>query len=293
MKRLMPADSNAALPLSIRQIRYLVYLFSACVVGLTVLSWGVLLHYRLREAIDRQGMVLRAQSEELQSTLHRAEALTVRAQGSLSRLSDIGLADDVAAVRDAQWADRLQRRGDRPYIALLVPPANAGLPRKGLKNLADAMTFTFRVNNLQYREVQNAYLIDLQADQLYVIPRRLNPARMLLQRDDARQIFLRDTLQRLRNDALLARLRARPGQAAMLAPAQDWVSGIRTVTFATLVQDGGEPAAVLAMEFPLSPMLPDGQAVDGDFLLVTDAGMVLGADGMPAGPLAAPVAAAL
>ncbi|WP_373377361.1 ATP-binding protein [Cupriavidus nantongensis] len=293
MKRLMPADSSAALPLSIRQIRYLVYLFSACVVGLTVLSWGVLLHYRLREAIDRQGMVLRAQSEELQSTLHRAEALTVRAQGSLARLSDIGLANDVAAVRDTQWIDRLQRRGDRPYIALLVPPPNAGLPRKGLKDLADVMTFTFRVNNLQYREVQNAYLIDLQADQLYVIPRRLNPARMLLQRDDARQIFLRDTLQRLRNDALLARLRAHPGQAVMLAPAQDWISGIRTVTFATLVQDGGEPAAVLAMEFPLSPMLPDGQAVDGDFMLLTDAGMVLGADGMPAGPLEAPVAAAL
>ncbi|SPD59283.1 protein of unknown function (plasmid) [Cupriavidus neocaledonicus] len=191
MKRLMPADSSAALPLSIRQIRYLVYLFSACVVGLTVLSWGVLLHYRLREAIDRQGMVLRAQSEELQSTLHRAEALTVRAQGSLSRLSDIGLADDVAGVRDAQWTERLQRRGDRPYIALLVPPASTSLPRKGLKDLADVMTFTFRVNNLQYREVQNAYLVDLHADQLYVIPRRLNPARMLLQRDDARQTLLR------------------------------------------------------------------------------------------------------
>ncbi|WP_427308150.1 ATP-binding protein [Cupriavidus sp. H39] len=293
MKRLMPTDSSAALPLSIRQIRYLVYLFSACVVGLTVLSWGVLLHYRLREAIDRQGLVLRAQSEQLQSTLHRAEALTVRAQGSLARLSDIGLVDAVAAARDTQWTDRLQRRGDRQYIALLVSSAQAGTPGKRLKDLADVMTFTFRVNNLQYRDVQNAYLIDLQADQLYVIPRRLNPARALLQGDDARRTFLRDTVQRLRNDALLARLRAHPGQAVMLPLAQDWISGMRTVTFATLVQDGGEPAAVLAMEFPLSPMLPDVQAVDGDFLLLTDAGMVLTADGMPAGPLDAPVAAAL
>ncbi|SCB19446.1 hybrid sensor histidine kinase/response regulator [Cupriavidus alkaliphilus] len=293
MKRLMPADSSAALPLSIRQIRYLVYLFSACVVGLTVLSWGVLLHYRLREAIDRQGMVLRAQSEQLQSTLHRAEALTVRAQGSLARLSDIGLANDVTAVRDAQWTDRLERRGDRQYIALLVAPAHASPPAKRLKDLVDVMTFTFRVNNLQYRDVQNAYLIDLEADQLYVIPRRLSPARTLLQRDDARQNFLHDTLQRLRNDALLARLRAHPAQAVMLPPAQDWISGIRTVTFATLVQDGGEPAAVLAMEFPLSPMLPDGQALDSDFMLLTDAGMVLTAGGMPGGPLAAPVAAAL
>lgn len=293
MKRLMPADNSAALPLSIRQIRYLVYLFSACVVGLTVLSWGVLLHYRLREAIDRQGMVLRVQSEQLQATLHRAEALTVRAQGSLTRLSDIGLADEVAAVRDAQWTDRLQRRGDRPYIALLVPPAPPSVPRKRLRDLAEVMTFTFRVNNLQYRDVQNAYLIDLQADQLYVIPRRLNPARALLQREDARQTFLSDTLQRLRNDALVARLRAYPGQAVMLPPGQDWISGIRTVTFATLVQDGGEADAVLAMEFPLSPMLPDGQAMEGDFMLLTDAGMVLGADGMPAGPLDAPVAAAL
>ncbi len=100
------------------------------------------------------------------------------------------------------------------------------------------MTFTFRVNNLQYREVQNAYLVDLKADQLYVIPRRLDPARARMQRDDVRQTFLHDTLTRLRNDALVARLRAHPGQAVVLPPAQDWVSGIRTVTFAILVQAG-------------------------------------------------------
>ncbi|AQV98715.1 hybrid sensor histidine kinase/response regulator [Cupriavidus necator] len=293
MKRLMSTDSSSALPLSIRQIRYLVYLFSACVLGLTLLSWGVLLRYRLHEAIERQEMVLQSQSEQLQSKLHWAEALTVRAQGSLTRLSDIGLADELAAVSDEQWTDRLQRRGDRQYIPLLVAPAQARAPGARLKRLVDMMTFTFRVNNLQYRDVQNAYLADLQGDQFYVIPRRLEPAHALLQRDEPRQTFLRDTLARLRSDALLERLRAHPGQAVMLPPAQDWVSGVRTVTFATLVQVGGEPAAVLAMEFPLVPMLPDGQAVDGDFMLVTDAGMVLSADGMPAGALEQPVAAAL
>ncbi|CAJ96867.1 histidine kinase [Cupriavidus necator] len=293
MKRLMSIDSSSALPLSIRQIRYLVYLFSACVLGLTVLSWGVLLRYRLHEAVERQEMVLQSQSEQLQAKLHGAEALTVRALGSLTRLSDIGLADELAAVSDEQWTDRLRRRGDRQYIPLLVPPASARAPGARLKSLADVMTFTFRVNNLQYRDVQNAYLVDLQADQLYVIPRRLDPARALMQRDDVRQTFLRDTLARLRNDALVARLRAHPGQAVVLPPALDWVSGMRTVTFATLVQVGGEPAAVLAMEFPLSPMLPDGQTIDGDFVLVTDAGMALSADGMPAGTLGQSVTASL
>lgn len=293
MKRLVSTGSSSALPLSIRQIRYLVCLFSACVLGLTVLSWGVLLHYRLREAIDRQEMVLQSQSEQLQAKLHWAEALTVRAQGSLARLADIGLADELAALSDEQWTERLLRRGERQYIPLLLAAGHAGTPGTRLKSLADMMTFTFRVNNLQYRDVQNAYLIDLQADQFYVIPRRLEPARALLQRDDARQTLLRDTLTRLRTDALLARLRAHPGQAMVLPPAQDWVSGMRTVTFVTLVPCAGEPAALLAMEFPLSPMLPDGQTVDGDFMLVTDAGTVLTADGMPGGTLDQPVVAAL
>ncbi|WP_432261176.1 ATP-binding protein [Cupriavidus sp. TMH.W2] len=289
----MSADSSSALPLSIRQIRYLVYLFSACVLGLTVLSWGVLLHYRLREAIERQEMVLQSRSEQLQAKLHWAEALTVRAQGSLTRLADIGLADELAAVSDEQWTDRLQRRGERRYIALLLAADQAGTTGTRLKSLAGMMTFTFRVNNLQYRDVQNAYLIDLQADQFYVIPRRLEPARALLQHDDARQTLLHDTLARLRTDALVARLRAHPGQAQVLPPAQDWVSGMRTVTFVTLVQCEGEPVALLAMEFPLSPMLPDGQTVGGDFMLVTDAGTVLTADGMPGGTLGQPAAATL
>ncbi|MGN5477249.1 hypothetical protein ACTMU2_11155 [Cupriavidus basilensis] len=40
------------------------------------------------------------------------------------------------------------------------------------------LSFTFRVNNVQYRNVQNAYLFDVHADRFYVIPRRYGPARL-------------------------------------------------------------------------------------------------------------------
>ncbi|KAF7964236.1 hypothetical protein AWV80_40200 [Cupriavidus sp. UYMU48A] len=276
MNRLMKLEKRPALPMSIRQIRYLVYLFVGCFLTLVLLSWAILLKYRLHEALDRQEILFRSQAEQLQSNLHTAEGMTLRAQGVLARLFEVGMEKPLASINTPQWVSRLQRRGDRQYMSLPVSAGHQAIPAgEQLSTLADMLSFTFRVNNVQYRNVQNAYLFDVHADRFYVIPRRYGPARQLLGNDEAYQRFLGETCSRLRDSALMNRLYAAPDKVVMLEPTRDWASGVRVVTLVALVQLDGNPAAVLALDFPLSVVFPEARQTTERLALLTRDGTPL------------------
>lgn len=273
---LIKARKWPALSLSIRQIRYLVYVFAGCFFVLVLLSWSVLLKYRVHEALDRQEILFRSQTEQLQGNLHAAEGFALRVQGALVRVMELGVEKQLARVNTSEWVSRLQQRGDRPYIALPVSAGHEAIPAgERLSALAGMLSFSFRVNNFQSRNVQNAYLMDVHADRLYVIPRRLTPARDILSKEEAYQRFMDDTKARLRGKALMEQLYAAPEKAVMLEPAHDWVSGIEVVTLATLVQVNGEPVAVLALDFPVSTLFPAGQGLSDRFMVLTRAGTQL------------------
>lgn len=279
MRRLIQAEKFATIPLSIRSIRYLVYAFVGCLLALVLVSWGILLKYRINEALDRHEILFRSRAEQLQANLRAAEFMTLRAQGVLVRLSEIGAEKQLATVDTSPWASRLQQRGDRQYIALSVAADRKPVPPEArLSVLADMLSLTFRLNNVQYRNVQNAYLVDPYADRLYVIPRRLEPARQLLADDQAYQRFFTEARDRLSSKALMERLHASPDRAVLLDPIKDWATGCKVVTMVALVQVDGEPEAILALDFPLSVIFPDADQLSGQLSVVTKSGLRLKPD---------------
>ncbi|MGN5477248.1 hypothetical protein ACTMU2_11150 [Cupriavidus basilensis] len=87
--------------------------------------------------------------------------------------------------------------------------------------------------------------------------------------------FSGETRSRLRDSALMNRLYAAPDKVVMLEPTRDWASGVRVVTLVALVQLDGNPAAVLALDFPLSVVFPEARQTTERLALLTRDGTPL------------------
>jgi len=86
MRKLIKGEKLAALPLSISQIRNLVYVFVTGLLLLIGLSWFALLKYRMDEAVDWQKVLFQARAEQVEANLNAVRRMTLRAQGTLERL---------------------------------------------------------------------------------------------------------------------------------------------------------------------------------------------------------------
>jgi len=294
MRKLIKGEKLAALPLSISQIRNLVYVFVTCLLVLIGLSWFVLLKYRMEEAVDRHKILFQARAGQVEANLNAVGRMTLRAQGTLERLIEVGVGKPMAQTVSRDWIDHLQKRGERPYVALPVAAGREAIPADAsIAQLENVLAFMLRVSSVQYQGLQNVWLVDLNADRFYVTPRNLPQARETLRNDATYQAFVEGSISRLRSRKLLEQLRATPGRVVMLEPGYDWVSRAPVVTVATLIHVDGEPCAVFAMDFPLSAIFPEDDDLEEGFFVQTVEGAVLRPDSMSRDPLPPVVSRAL
>ncbi|UBM08292.1 ATP-binding protein [Cupriavidus metallidurans] len=294
MRKLIKGEKLAALPLSISQIRNLVYVFVTCLLVLIGLSWFLLLKYRMDEAVEWQKILLQARAEQVEANLNAVRGITLRAQGTLERLIEVGVGKPMAETASRDWIDHLQKRGERLYVALPVSAGREAIPADAsIARLANVLAFMLRVSNVQYQGLQSVWLVDLNADRFYVTPRNLPQAKEALRNEAAFQAFVDESITRLRSRKLLEQLQAAPGRVVMLEPGYDWVSRTPVVTVATLIRVDGEPCAVLAMDFPLSAIFPKGDDLEKGFFVQTAQGAILRPDSMSRDPLPPAVSQAL
>ncbi|ABF11825.1 ATP-binding protein [Cupriavidus metallidurans] len=294
MRKLIKGEKLAALPLSISQIRNLVYVFVTCLLVLIGLSWFVLLKYRMDEAVDRQKILFQARAEQVEANLTAVRRMTLRAQGTLERLIEVGVGKPMAQTTSRDWIDHLQKRGERPYVALPISAGREAIPADAsIAPLANVLAFMLRVSSVQYQGLENVWLVDLNADRFYVTPRNLPQARETLRNDATYQAFVEGSIARLRSRKLLEQLKAAPGRVVMLEPGYDWVSRTPIVTVATLIHVDGEPRAVFAMDFPLSAIFPEDDDLEDGFFVQTAEGTILRPDSMSRDPLPPAVSQAL
>ncbi|HBD32468.1 MAG TPA: hybrid sensor histidine kinase/response regulator, partial [Cupriavidus sp.] len=218
-RKLIKGEKLAALPLSISQIRNLVYVFVTCLLVLIGLSWFVLLKYRMEEAVDRHKILFQARAGQVEANLNAVGRMTLRAQGTLERLIEVGVGKPMAQTVSRDWIDHLQKRGERPYVALPVAAGREAIPADAsIAQLENVLAFMLRVSSVQYQGLQNVWLVDLNADRFYVTPRNLPQARETLRNDATYQAFVEGSISRLRSRKLLEQLRATPGRVVMLEP---------------------------------------------------------------------------
>jgi two-component system capsular synthesis sensor histidine kinase RcsC len=152
MRKLIKGEKLAALPLSISQIRNLVYVFVTGLLLLIGLSWFALLKYRMDEAVDWQKVLFQARAEQVEANLNAVRRMTLRAQGTLERLVEVGVGRPVAQAGSRDWIDRLQKRGERPYVALPVSAGREAIPADAsIAPLANVLAFMLRVSSVQYQ----------------------------------------------------------------------------------------------------------------------------------------------
>ncbi len=258
MRKLLTLGKWKELSLSVGQIRTLVWWLTAMSV-LGVLAGGLALMAR---HVNAEATLMAQQfaqvSQDAYSRVDVARRKTLDAQVILEQMAALDAPLDPALQDGATWMTQLKLQGLRQYRGL--PVSRPGQDMKAdarLSTLAQLLSAGWRINNEAFRDVRNAYLLDLKKDQFVVIPRWQGEAQDKLDNATWRNRYIDQILARARSADVLQQLYAEPQQPLLLMPGTDPLSGKDVITYAQLIQVRGQIVAILMVDFAASAMLPE------------------------------------
>ncbi|WP_283147477.1 hybrid sensor histidine kinase/response regulator [Silvimonas soli] len=271
MRKLLTLGKWKTLSLSMQQIRMLMWCLTIAVGGLVLMVIAVVVQQKVDHSVAQLAATFGQQSQEAARRVDIARQQAGNLASMLEHLSDLDHGGQPRDVEARRLIENLRDGGDGQYQALPAYPdggATAGPTETG--TLSTLLSFCWRINGAQYRDLRNAYIVGLRSDQFYVIPRRQGEAQVHLSDDAWRQRYASQILARVRSTAILQALYADPDSVIMLEPMVDPLSGKPVVTLVALVQRHDIPVALLAIDVPVSTFLADQHLLPGFGMVLPD-----------------------
>ncbi|WP_145927049.1 hybrid sensor histidine kinase/response regulator [Jeongeupia sp. USM3] len=257
-KRLL-LSKRRTLSSSVRQLRSLVWWLTAMVALWALVVCGLIARQQVRRVVEMQAIRFAQQSQATADRLGAMQRLVDHAEAEMAQLADqdapsAGLSQPGEAVAGRYRDDR----------ALIVSAAGTVLPeRTELAALSALLAHGWYLNGGLYQSARNAYVVDLKSPGFHLLPRRRGEAQARLTDSAWHARYVSQVLGRFRPPALLRQLYADPDEPVVLPPMIDPISGKQVVSYVRLVQQRGNPLAILAIDVPTSALLPDGVLLSG------------------------------